>query len=86
MDSFEETADWCERYLEGKHGREVGMTFGAALRALERLRGAEHLPAQAVRLRSARASRYILVRGSRDLGRPRLDTMVTNMIYDSSGH
>jgi len=30
---FEDVADWCERHLEGVRGREIGMTFGAMLRA-----------------------------------------------------
>lgn len=36
-DSFEEVADWCEKHLEEKRGREIGMTFGAMLRAYGRL-------------------------------------------------
>lgn len=35
--SFEDVADWCEKHLEGKQGREIGMTFGAMLRAYGRL-------------------------------------------------
>lgn len=35
--SFEDVADWCEKYLEDKRGREIGMTFGAMLRAYGRL-------------------------------------------------
>jgi hypothetical protein len=35
--SFDEVADWCERYLEGQRGPEIGMTFGAMLRAYARL-------------------------------------------------
>src|ERR1043166_2096299 len=35
--SFEEVADWCEKHLEDKQGREIGMTFGAMLRAYGRL-------------------------------------------------
>ena len=31
--SFEEVADWCEKHLEDKQGREIGMTFGAMLRS-----------------------------------------------------
>lgn len=94
MRTFEETADWCELHLENNHGREVGMTFGAALRALERLRGTEHLPAQAVRLRSARAeelllsfaTRYIAARECRYVDHPRIATIenvLTNMTYDT---
>lgn len=34
---FEDVADWCERHLEDQRGREIGMTFGAMLRAYGRL-------------------------------------------------
>lgn len=36
-ESFEAVADWCERHLESTRNREVGMTFGAAVRAYGRL-------------------------------------------------
>jgi hypothetical protein len=35
--SFEDVADWCERHLETQHGREIGLTFGAMIRAYGRL-------------------------------------------------
>ena len=35
--SFEDVADWCEKHLEDKQGREIGMTFGAMLRAYGRM-------------------------------------------------
>jgi hypothetical protein len=35
--SFEDVADWCEMHLEAQRGREIGMTFGAAIRAYGRL-------------------------------------------------
>lgn len=35
--SFEEVADWCEKHLEEKRGREIGMIFGAVLRTYGRL-------------------------------------------------
>lgn len=35
--SFEDVADWCEKHLEDKRGREIGMIFGAMLRAYGRL-------------------------------------------------
>lgn len=35
--SFEDVADWCERHLERQRGLEIGMTFGAMLRAYGRL-------------------------------------------------
>lgn len=34
---FNEVADFCERHLEATRGREIGMTFGAAVQALARL-------------------------------------------------
>ena len=36
-ESFEEVADWCEKHLEQQRGPEIGMTFGAMLRAYGRL-------------------------------------------------
>lgn len=36
-ESFEAVAEWCERHLETTRGREVGMTFGAAVRAFGQL-------------------------------------------------
>jgi hypothetical protein len=36
-DSFEDVADWCEKHLEKRRGREIGMIFGAMLRAYGRL-------------------------------------------------
>ena len=36
-ESFEAVADWSERHLETTRGREIGMTFGAAVRAYGRL-------------------------------------------------
>ena len=36
-ESFEDVADWCEKHLEEQRGREIGMTFGAMLRAYGRL-------------------------------------------------
>jgi hypothetical protein len=35
--SFENVADFCERHIEALKGREIGMTFGAIIRALGRL-------------------------------------------------
>jgi hypothetical protein len=37
QESFEDAADWCEHHLEAQRGREIGMTFGAMLRAYGRL-------------------------------------------------
>ena len=36
-DSFEDVANWCEKHLEDQRGREIGMIFGAMLRAYGRL-------------------------------------------------
>ena len=36
-ESFDDVADWCEKHLEDQRGREIGMTFGAMLRAYSRL-------------------------------------------------
>ena len=36
-ESFEDVADWCEKHLEEQRGPEIGMTFGAMLRAYGRL-------------------------------------------------
>ena len=35
--SFEDVANWCEKHLEVERGREIGMTFGAMLKAYGRL-------------------------------------------------
>ena len=35
--SFEQVADFCERHLEATRGREINMTFGAAIQASGRL-------------------------------------------------
>ena len=34
---FEDVVDFCERHLETTRGREIGMTFGAAISALGRV-------------------------------------------------
>jgi hypothetical protein len=36
-ESFEKVADWCEKHLEQQRGQEIGMTFGAMLKAYGRL-------------------------------------------------
>lgn len=38
-DSFDAVADFSERHLESTRGREIGMTFGTAIRAMGRLAG-----------------------------------------------
>lgn len=36
-ESFEDVGEWCEKHLEEQRRREIGMTFGAMLRAYGRL-------------------------------------------------
>lgn len=36
-ESFEQVAEFSERHLEATHGREIGMTLGAAISALGRI-------------------------------------------------
>ena len=36
-ESFEDVSEWCEKHLEQQRGPEIGMTFGAMLRAYGRL-------------------------------------------------
>jgi hypothetical protein len=35
--SFDDVSDLCERQLEATRGREIGLTFGAAIQALGRI-------------------------------------------------
>jgi hypothetical protein len=71
--SFEDVADWCERHLEAKWGREIGMTFGAMIRAYARVatipsslhgnqRAAreEHLNAKAEKLLGELSTRFYM--------------------------
>lgn len=44
--SFEDVADWCEKHLEAQRGLEIGMTFGAMLRAYGRLATLSSLPGE----------------------------------------
>lgn len=64
-DAFEDVADWCERHLEGERGREIGMTFGAMLRAYGRVaalpaRPGDEAPSAEEQQLNARAERLRL--------------------------
>jgi len=94
--SFEDVADWCEKHLEEQRGREIGMTFGAMLRAYGRLatlparlsgdeRAAqEHqLNAKAEELLLGFSTRFFVAHES---SKPRIVepmSMRTNMTYDT---
>ena len=97
MASFETVADWCERHLEAERGREVGMTFGAMIRAYGRLAtfpSRVHSEERVARIRqlTAQAEQLLLELSRRVLPmnayfetkvRPVHPTsMRTNMIYD----
>ena len=94
--SFEDVADWCEKHLEDKRGREIAMTFGAVLRAYGRLatlparlsgddRAAkeQELNAKAEKLLFEFSTRFFVAYES---GKPRMvepTSMRTNMTYDT---
>lgn len=101
QDSFEDVADWCERYLEAQHGLEVGMTFGALLRAYGRLAAMPARPDDASRRyrdQQAKAEELLLAFSVRHIigscfltaynqTRPVDSEFVrTNMIYDTGPH
>jgi hypothetical protein len=96
--AFEDVADWCERHLEAQRGREIGMTFGAMLRAYGRLaalparledehRKAEgqQLNAKAEELLLELSTRFLVAYGWLDRGRRVVKpiSMRTNMTYDT---
>lgn len=94
--SFEDVADWCERHLEGKRGREIGMTFGAVLRAYARLatlparlsgdeRAAKEyqLNAKAEELLFEFSTRFYLAHESSESRIVEPVSMRTNMTYDT---
>lgn len=95
--SFEDVADWCERHLEDHRGREVGMTFGAMLRAYGRLAtlpASLHGEQQTVKKRELNAkaeelllqlsTRFIVAYGWVENRIKPVDamSMLTNMTYD----
>ena len=98
QESFADVADWCERHLEAQRGREIGMTFGAMLRAYGRLARMPDDPDDPANVRRRRkaneraeellvtlSARLIVAHGVRN---PRLKKLVepsslkTNMTYD----
>lgn len=93
-DAFQELADFCERHLEATRGREIGMTFGAAIQAMGRL--ASHpgneddpewkrLNGRIEQLLLEFSTRFIAAYGWVGDGVKPVEpmTMQTNMIYDS---
>jgi len=95
--SFEDVADWCEKHLEDKRGREIGMTFGAMLRAYGRLatlsprlhgerRAAkeQEVDAKAEKLLMELSTRFLMAYGFFEK-RIKLEmpvSVLTNMTYD----
>lgn len=97
-ESFEDVADWCESHLEEKRGREIGMTFGAMVRAYgqlatipSRFHGEERAAKeQELNLKAEQllrvVSSQILLAHDQDQNRCRIlqpSSMRTNMIYDN---
>ena len=97
-ESFEDVADWCEKHLEEQRGPEIGMTFGAMLRAYgrlaripNRLEGEKRLAAQ--RELNAKAEELLLKLSRRILAASyQVENLIkpvepmsirTNMTYDS---
>lgn len=77
--SFESVADWCEKHLEEQRGREIGMTFGAMIRAYGRLarfpyrldgkqraEAQKELNAKAEELLSELSNRFLIAAGKVD--------------------
>jgi hypothetical protein len=99
-ESFDDVADWCEKHLEAKRGREFGMIFGALLRVYGRLATLPdrlHGEQRAVKEQelNARAEELLLALTTRSFvtyrydggNRPKLmeaNSMRTNMIYDGT--
>ena len=94
--SFEEVADWCEKHLEDKQGREIGMTFGAVIRAYGRLatlpsrlhgeqRAAKEreLNAKAEELLFELSTRFFAAHESKKPKSVEAVAMRTNMTYDT---
>ena len=95
-DSFEDVADWCEKHLEDRRGREIGMTFGAMLRAYGRLAtlssklhgqqraGKEwQLNAKAEALLMELSTRFFLAYEARNSKTVEPKHVHTNMTYDT---
>ena len=94
-ESFTQVADFCERHLEATRGREIGMTFGAAIQALGRV--ADHpsnasdperrwLNDRAEELLLEFSKRFLVAYGwveSNKIKPVEPMSMITNMTYDS---
>jgi hypothetical protein len=99
-ESFDEVADWCERYLEKSKGREIGMTIGALLRTYGRLASASsdvpsEVRAATERELNAKAEKLLLQLSTRvvvpydgfvgkSLQLIEPTSMCTNMVYDTA--
>jgi hypothetical protein len=94
--SFEDVADWCEKHLEEKRGREIGMTFGGVLRAYGRLatlssrlhgeeQFAKELNAEAEELLMRLSMRFFIAYSRNENWNRLIDPapMCTNMTYDT---
>ena len=96
--SFEDVANWCETHLEAQRGREIGMTFGAVIRAYgrlaalpSRLQGEKRaarmqgLNAKAEELLLDLSKRFLVAYGWVEPRTRIVDpkSMRTNMIYDT---
>ena len=96
-ESFEDVADWCEKHLEEQRGREIGMTFGAMLRAYGRLarfpfrlegeqraEAQRDLNAKAEELLAELSTRFLVAyRQGQGRNKPLEPTSIrTNMTYD----
>lgn len=96
--SFEAVAEWCEEHLEEQRGREIGMTFGAMLRAYGRLATlsarverdkradkSRELNAKAEELLMELSKRFLVAYGWIESKKTKLvepQSMRTNMTYD----
>jgi hypothetical protein len=95
--SFEDVADWCEKHLEDQRGPEIGMTFGAMLRAYGRLarlpyrlegeqraEAQRELNAKAEELLMELSTRFLVACGRVEKGSKPVDptSIRTNMTYD----
>jgi hypothetical protein len=90
--AFDDVADACERCLEVSHGREIGMSFAAAIRALGRLGGEIDHDDSEDRSSLQRVDQLLLAHSTRYLPRRHAGrrikplepaTMVTNMVHDT---
>ena len=99
--SFENVADWCEKHLEDKRGREIGMTFGAMLRAYghlatlpaslkgeRRVAKEQEVDAKAEELLIELSTRFLVAYGwfEKRIKPVEPTSMRTNMTYDTGPH